>query len=64
MSEEEFEKIENPTYSDYVKRYGDFANFMYATKSYENGGWNHPLALMAIVFGVMMVLFVVLMSLA
>lgn len=64
MSEEEFQKIENPTYSDYVERYGDFANFMYSTKSYEDGSWNHPLALMAIGFGIMIVLFVILMSLA
>jgi hypothetical protein len=37
MTPEEFDKIENPTYSDHVARYGEWAEFMYKTRHYEGG---------------------------
>jgi len=37
MTAEEFDKKENPTYSDYVARYGEWAEYMYKTRHCEGG---------------------------
>lgn len=65
MSEEEFHKIEEPTYSDYKKRYGSFAKFMWETKSYDssNDSWKHPMVITTFSFGIIMIIFPILMGL-